>query len=512
MREGTDPEMSMSVSGYLSASDTYDITEPPQYYDVLVDPLSCSYQEPDLQSPLYGQQPFSHVNVQFSMYGAPNAQACNPPYPYSHQCSEFTCEPDMEVQSPTRGSIVGLPVLKRPRMGHGARVKGQDELCVVCGDKASGYHYNALTCEGCKGFFRRSVTKKAVYRCKSGGSCEMDMYMRRKCQDCRLRKCRAVGMLAECLLTEVQCQSKRLRKGSKYRGHNVSTGRAEDEYSESRSVSSTSRFTARVSGFSREQRCILNRIVEAYRRYIIQDNTHCRVCFFFSLKMKTHILLLIYHKISLFFFPQVPLWSCLTNNIDLTPPQTEKLLQFLRSVPGFELLDGSDQNTLLSSSSVEVMFLLLAQQFSENPTSVSNALYSANSNNSNPDWVKTLESKTGNSHRTLTHSGLNDEFLRSMVNFLHSMVTIAVTEAEYALLTATAVLCSDRPSLRAVGCVENLQEFILELLSRACCCCSQGTAQDPRRFARLLGRLTELRTLRHNHLTLLPQQPWDMQP
>lgn len=30
------------------------------------------------------------------------------------------------------------------------RIKG-DELCVVCGDRASGYHYNALTCEGCKG-------------------------------------------------------------------------------------------------------------------------------------------------------------------------------------------------------------------------------------------------------------------------------------------------------------------------------------------------------------------------
>ncbi|XP_016379884.1 bile acid receptor-like [Sinocyclocheilus rhinocerous] len=209
------------------------------------------------------------------------------------------------------------------------------------------------------------------------------------------------------------------------------------------------------------------------------------------------------------FFSQVPLWSSLTNSVDLTPPQTEKLLQFLRSVPGFELLDSSDQNTLLSSSSVEVMFLLLAQQFSENPTTVSTALYSANLNNSNPDWVRTSESKTG--IRTLTHSGLNDEFLRSVVNFLHSMETIAVTEAEYALLTATAVLCSDRPSLRAVGCVENLQEFVLELLSRACCCCSQGTAQDPRRFARLLGRLTELRTLRHNHLTLLPQQPWGMQ-
>jgi len=36
---------------------------------------------------------------------------------------------------------------------------------------------------------------------------------------------------------------------------------------------------------------------------------------------------------------------------------------------------------------------------------ISPALYPANSNNSNPDWAKTLESKIGNSHRILTHSG-----------------------------------------------------------------------------------------------------------
>lgn len=46
----------------------------------------------------------------------------------------------------------GYPGLKRPRLNHSSlRLKGQEELCVVCGDKASGYHYNALTCEGCKG-------------------------------------------------------------------------------------------------------------------------------------------------------------------------------------------------------------------------------------------------------------------------------------------------------------------------------------------------------------------------
>jgi hypothetical protein len=49
------------------------------------------------------------------------------------------------------------------------------------------------------GFFRRSITKNAVYKCKNGGNCVMDMYMRRKCQECRLRKCKEMGMLAECM-------------------------------------------------------------------------------------------------------------------------------------------------------------------------------------------------------------------------------------------------------------------------------------------------------------------------
>lgn len=73
-----------------------------------------------------------------------------------------------------------------------------NEVCSVCGDKASGFHYNVLSCEGCKGFFRRSVIKGAQYVCKNGGKCEMDMYMRRKCQECRLRKCQEAGMREQC--------------------------------------------------------------------------------------------------------------------------------------------------------------------------------------------------------------------------------------------------------------------------------------------------------------------------
>lgn len=94
----------------------------------------------------------------------------------------------------------------------GPTPRQQEELCLVCGDRASGYHYNALTCEGCKGFFRRSITRNAVYQCKYGNNCEIDMYMRRKCQECRLKKCLTVGMRPECVVPEYQCAVKRKEK------------------------------------------------------------------------------------------------------------------------------------------------------------------------------------------------------------------------------------------------------------------------------------------------------------
>ena len=37
-----------------------------------------------------------------------------------------------------------------------------NKVCAVCGDKALGYNFNAVTCESCKAFFRRNALKDKV--------------------------------------------------------------------------------------------------------------------------------------------------------------------------------------------------------------------------------------------------------------------------------------------------------------------------------------------------------------
>ncbi|XP_063075865.1 thyroid hormone receptor alpha-like isoform X2 [Engraulis encrasicolus] len=87
----------------------------------------------------------------------------------------------------------------------------KDEPCVVCGDKATGYHYRCITCEGCKGFFRRTIQKNLhpSYSCKYDSSCIIDKITRNQCQLCRFNKCTAVGMAMDLVLDDSKRVAKR---------------------------------------------------------------------------------------------------------------------------------------------------------------------------------------------------------------------------------------------------------------------------------------------------------------
>ncbi|XP_074757567.1 bile acid receptor isoform X3 [Athene noctua] len=113
--------------------------------------------------------------------------------------------------------IMDIPAVKKPRLGPSTgRVKGE-ELCVVCGDKASGYHYNALTCEGCKG-----------------------------------------------LLTEIQCKSKRLRKNVKQPSDQ--TVSEDNEGHDMKQVTSTTKIYREKVEFTPEQQNLLDYIMDSYSK------------------------------------------------------------------------------------------------------------------------------------------------------------------------------------------------------------------------------------------------------
>ncbi|XP_048403168.1 hepatocyte nuclear factor 4-beta-like isoform X2 [Stegostoma tigrinum] len=79
---------------------------------------------------------------------------------------------------------------------------GISAICSICGDRATGKHYGASSCDGCKGFFRRSVRKNHVYTCRFSRQCVVDKDKRNQCRYCRLKKCFRAGMRKEAVQNE----------------------------------------------------------------------------------------------------------------------------------------------------------------------------------------------------------------------------------------------------------------------------------------------------------------------
>ncbi|KAK2842109.1 hypothetical protein Q5P01_012309 [Channa striata] len=432
--------------------------------DMLADQGSALLQDPDMlpfntyptmqyppMEPIISSTPYYSSQNYYPQYNGDEWFSHTGIYELRKGPLEVSYDAEMEEVS-----AVVPAVCKRTRhTSQAGRVKGE-ELCVVCGDKASGYHYNALTCEGCKGFFRRSITKNAMYKCKSGGNCEMDMYMRRKCQECRLRKCKEMGMLAECLLTEIQCKSKRLRKNTKASpGQSTGDETEAADNTDSKHVTSTTKPTKEKFEITKEQQDFMNVILDAYNRHQIPPDV-AKKLLQEQYSAEENFLLL----------------------TEMATSQVQVLVEFTKNIPGFLSLDHEDQIALLKGSAVEATFLRSAQAFSTKMPS---------------GHTEVLEER-------IRKSGISEEFMTPMFNFYKSIGELHMVQEEQALLTAITIMTPDRPYVKDQQAVERLQEPMLDILRKLCALHHPG---EPQYFARLLGRLTELRTLNHYHAEML---------
>ncbi|XP_058276316.1 bile acid receptor isoform X3 [Hirundo rustica] len=213
-------EMNLIEHHQLATADGFPLAEGPHLFGVLSEPMSSPVQEADV-SPYaqYNNVPFPQVQPQISSPPYYSNLGFYPPQHeewYSPGMYELRRLPS-ETFFTRETEIMDIPAAKKPRVGHSTgRVKGE-ELCVVCGDKASGYHYNALTCEGCKG-----------------------------------------------LLTEIQCKSKRLRKNVKQPPDQ--TVNEDNEGHDVKQVTSTTKIYREKIEFTPEQQKLLDYIMDSYSK------------------------------------------------------------------------------------------------------------------------------------------------------------------------------------------------------------------------------------------------------
>ena len=95
-----------------------------------------------------------------------------------------------------------VPLVPSPSAVSTASTANTALECAVCGDHAACQHYGVRTCEGCKGFFKRTVQKNAKYVCLADKSCPVDKRRRNRCQFCRFQKCLGAGMIKEVVRTD----------------------------------------------------------------------------------------------------------------------------------------------------------------------------------------------------------------------------------------------------------------------------------------------------------------------
>lgn len=116
-------------------------------------------------------------------------------------------------QNQSQNQMNQAPAAQQQQYPPNHPLSGSKHLCSICGDRASGKHYGVYSCEGCKGFFKRTVRKDLTYACRENRNCIIDKRQRNRCQYCRYQKCLSCGMKREAVQEERQ------------RGARASTGR-----------------------------------------------------------------------------------------------------------------------------------------------------------------------------------------------------------------------------------------------------------------------------------------------
>ncbi|XP_067865808.1 retinoic acid receptor RXR-beta-A isoform X2 [Heterodontus francisci] len=319
-------------------------------------------------------------------------------------------------------------------------------ICAICGDRSSGKHYGVYSCEGCKGFFKRTVRKDLTYTCRDSKDCYIDKRQRNRCQYCRYQKCLASGMKREAVQEE--------RQRSRERGEEVeSTSEVNDEMPVEKileaEVAVEQKLELQADGAGSEVTSI-DAISQVFADAEPQATVIRRV-----ITAKK---------------PNDPV----TNICQAADKQLFTLVEWAKRIPHFSELPLDDQVILLRAGWNE----LLIASFSHRSITVRDGILLA----------------TGlHVHRNSAHSaGVGAIFDRVLTELVSKMRDMQMDKTELGCLRAIILFNPDAKGLSNPVEVEILREKVYASLESYC---KQKYPDQLGRFAKLLLRLPALRSI-----------------
>ncbi|KAK1898958.1 Vitamin D3 receptor A [Dissostichus eleginoides] len=380
-------------------------------------------------------------------------------------------------------------------------------ICGVCGDKATGFHFNAMTCEGCKGFFRRSMKRKASFTCPFNGTCTITKDNRRHCQACRLKRCVDIGMMKEfmvsvctverfmVILTDEEVQRKKdmiMKRKEEEAAREAMRPRLNEE--QARIISSLveahhKTYDASYSDFSRFRPPVREGPVtrSASRAASLHSLSDASSDSFnhspesVDTKMNFTSLLMMYQDgaSSPDSSEEDQKLSMLPHLADLVSYSIQKVIGFAKMIPGFRDLTAEDQIALLKSSAIEIIMLRSNQSFSLEDMSWSCG---------GPDFKYCIND--------VTKAGHTLDLLEPLVKFQVGLKKLNLHEEEHVLLMAICLLSPDRPGVQDHGRIEQLQDHLSEALQAYIQVNHPGGRLL---YAKMIQKLADLRSLNEEH-------------
>ncbi|XP_030613238.1 nuclear receptor subfamily 1 group I member 2 [Archocentrus centrarchus] len=375
----------------------------------------------------------------------------------------------------------------------------EPRLCGVCGDLANGYHFNALTCEGCKGFFRRTIKRSAQLQCPLLNKCVITKNSRRSCQACRFRKCQAIGMRKEMVMSDEKVSERRVQiKKKKILDTPTQLSSQQEKMIQELLCGHRSTFDSTFSRFccfrpmdrnifpvneyKQSASKAFHPLTECHRNCCTTpsksasdptSSSSSSSCSSSSSHFHGSISKQENHKENK--VENSCVFTALPHVADLTTYMIQEVISFSKTLQDFRSLTMGDQISLLKGATFEIMQIRFNMVFNS----------------------KTSTWECGNITYCIhdaVRAGFQPLLLEPLFKFHHTLRTLDLQEEEYVLIQALSLFSPDRPGVQEYSVIDKVHEN-LALTLKTWIDCKRTGPEKHLLYPKVIACFTEMRTM-----------------